>query len=80
MKEQWQRPQILALDALDAGLGDCQEGGTAAAMQCATGGDTGTPHRCAFGGYASTQYGGCDGGCSVANYCTFGGEGLHPAA
>jgi len=65
MKQRWEVPRILGVDALSAGVGDCGEGGTASQFLCAYGGSTnsptglGGPHRCANGGYAGNTYGGC---------------------
>jgi len=72
MKARWRQPKVLAIDEAREAFGDCLEGSTASATNCADGQSTalpddGTelPHGCFSGGLASAQYGGCSTGGQV---------------
>ena len=60
-------------------FGDCTEGSTAAATNCADGQTTGVagtvPHGCLSGGIASDSYGGCSSGSQVLSpQACYGGD------
>jgi len=68
MKASWRHPKVLAIDEAGEAFGDCVEGSTASATNCADGqtsalqNDTNIPHGCFSGGLASDSYGGCSTG------------------